>query len=68
MGSAYKIFGRQVPAYQLSMATFGLIGAIVVAGTSGKKPAEAKPPIAAESSDEEKFIMDYLKKAEAESK
>lgn len=68
MGSAYKIFGRQVPAYQLSMAVFGLIGAVIVTSTSGSKPAQAKPPIAAESSDEEKFIMDYLKKAESESK
>ena len=65
MSASYIIFGRKVPAYQLSMATFGLLAVGIAYAKSGK-PAAPKPPIAAESSDEEKFILDYLKKAEKE--
>lgn len=65
MSASYLIFGRKVPAYQLSMATFGVLAGTLVWATSGPKKA-AKPAIAAESSDEEKFILDYLKKVEKE--
>lgn len=65
MSASYIIFGRKVPAYQLSMATFAALGLGIAYATSGPKTA-AKPQIAAESSDEEKFILDYIKKAEKE--
>ena len=69
MGGYYKIFGRQVPSYQLSIATFAAMGLIAVAASSGgKKSDPTKPPINASSSEEEKFILDYLKKAESEQK
>lgn len=68
MGSNYNIFGRTVPAYQLSMSIFALLGVGIVYATSGsKKPVAAAPPVVAESSDEEKFIFDYLKKQESSS-
>lgn len=68
MGSAYQIFGRSVPGHYLAMGTFGLIGAAAVYAKSGGAPKEAAPQVQAESSDEEKFIFDYLKKAEEEAK
>lgn len=65
MSASYIIFGRKVPAYQLSIATFVALGLGITYAKSGPKAA-AKPQIAAESSDEEKFILDYIKKAEKE--
>lgn len=68
MGGMYNIFGRQVPAYQLSIAVFASLGLGVAYATSGKKTPAAAPPIQAESSDEMQFITDFLKKQEAEAK
>lgn len=65
MSASYVIFGRKVPAYQLSVATCGALACTLLWATSGPKKAP-KPVIGAQSSDEEKFIMDYLKKAEKE--
>lgn len=64
MSSVYVIFGRKVPAYQISMATFSALVLGVAYAKSGPKKAPA--PVVAESSDEMKFIDDYLKKLEKE--
>lgn len=68
MGSAYQIFGRSVPGHYLAMGTFGLLALGTIYAKSGGTTKEQAPPIQAESSDEEKFIFDYLKKAEEEAK
>lgn len=63
MGAFYTIFGRKVPAYQLSMATIAALGLTIAYATRGDKSQEL-PKIEASSSEEEKFILDYIKKAE----
>ena len=65
MSQVYVIFGRKVPAYQISMATFGLLIGGVAWAKSGPKKAPA-PAVQAESSEEDKFVTDYLKKLEKE--
>jgi len=49
------------------MATLGTTFAISALAFGGKK-TETTPPIQASSSDEEKFVKEFLAKAEAESK
>ncbi|ODV91059.1 hypothetical protein CANCADRAFT_57423 [Tortispora caseinolytica NRRL Y-17796] len=64
-GGAYHIFGRNVYPHQLSIITLATITGAIVLSTSGKKStASPNPPLNAASSDEEKFIMEYLAKAE----
>ncbi|KAI9720253.1 MAG: hypothetical protein M1812_003071 [Candelaria pacifica] len=65
----YTIAGRQVGAHVLSMATLGTagLGGFLAFGGS-KKSTEQGPPINATNSDEEKFIKDFMQKAEAEEK
>ncbi|KAF2805534.1 uncharacterized protein BDZ99DRAFT_466514 [Mytilinidion resinicola] len=65
----YQIAGRQVGSHVLAMATLGtfFVGSWAATGGS-KKSAEQGPPISAGSKDEEKFIQDFLKSAEAEEK
>lgn len=63
MGASYIIFGRNVQPYQLALGTIAALGLTVSYFTGGKK-VEALPKIEASSSDEEKFILDYIRKAE----
>ncbi|ODQ57090.1 hypothetical protein WICANDRAFT_65352 [Wickerhamomyces anomalus NRRL Y-366-8] len=66
MGSAYVIFGKTVPAHYISIAT--LSAALLVALPNPFAAAQTTPKINASSPEEEKFINDYLKKAEESEK
>ncbi|KAH8146671.1 uncharacterized protein LAJ45_09354 [Morchella importuna] len=65
MVAMYTIAGRQVGSHHLAMATLGSVIGIVALATGGKKD-KTTPPIQASSSDEEKFIKEFIAKAEAE--
>lgn len=67
MTAMYTIFGRQVPAYQLSIATFATLGLGITYAKLRAPAKELKPVINAESSEEENFILTYLKEQEANS-
>ncbi|CAN3353703.1 ATP synthase subunit K, mitochondrial [Diutina catenulata] len=68
MGSAYQIFGKQVPAHVLALATLGSVTAIA-AWPRAKKEAPAPTPAAAapapaaggDDFDLEKFLNDLTK-------
>ncbi|KAL8809866.1 MAG: hypothetical protein Q9223_002890 [Gallowayella weberi] len=60
----YTVFGRQVGAHVLAMATLGTtFTGIYFAMPSKTKEKETGPPINAASKDEEKFILDFIKNA-----
>ncbi|KAG0640614.1 hypothetical protein HOY80DRAFT_1041375 [Tuber brumale] len=67
MVAMYTIAGRQVGSHVLAMATLGTVFTLSALAIGGKK-TETTPPIQASSSDEEKFIKEFLAKAEAETK
>ncbi|KAI5308875.1 hypothetical protein KEM55_004649 [Ascosphaera atra] len=68
MVATYTVFGRQVGAHVLSLATIGtLIGGITLA-KGGKTENKNEPPITASSKDEEQFIQDFIKNIQAEEK
>ncbi|KAI9879147.1 MAG: hypothetical protein M1830_009406 [Pleopsidium flavum] len=50
------------------MATLGATGAITFLSLGGKKAKEQGPPMNATSKDEENFINEFMKNAEAEGK
>ncbi|KAI9844824.1 MAG: hypothetical protein M1837_005242 [Sclerophora amabilis] len=51
------------------MATLGVLGGVAFLATGGEKKSKAQgPPINATSSDEESFIKEFMKNAEAEEK
>jgi F-type H+-transporting ATPase subunit k len=63
MGSAYTILGRTVPAHQISIATLSAALLVALPNPFASK-AENTPKIDASSPEEQKFIEEYLKKAE----
>jgi len=67
MVAKYNIFGRQIGSHYLAMAVLGSITAVTFAALGGGSAAkkEQGPPINASNPDEEKFIRDFLKNAEA---
>ncbi|PWW74300.1 hypothetical protein C7212DRAFT_328993 [Tuber magnatum] len=67
MVAMFTIAGQQVGSHVLAMATLGTTFALTVWAMGGKK-TQTTPPIQASSSDEEKFIKEFLAKAEVESK
>ncbi|KAK3623670.1 hypothetical protein LTR56_020507 [Elasticomyces elasticus] len=69
MVATYTLFGQKVGSHILAIATLGVTfaGASLFMGGS-PKPAQTAPPIQASSKDEENFIQDFLKQAEAEEK
>lgn len=67
----YTIAGRQVGSHILSMATLGSVfGGIALWRATRSTPAQAargaSPPINAADKDEEAFIQEFLKNAQAE--
>ncbi|KAL9621301.1 MAG: hypothetical protein Q9160_004192 [Pyrenula sp. 1 TL-2023] len=69
MVAMYNIAGRQIGSHWLAMATLGTVFAGSWASTrGGEKKKEQGPPINATSKDEENFIQEFLKSAEAEEK
>ncbi|KAK0101238.1 hypothetical protein ONS95_006417 [Cadophora gregata] len=69
MVQMYTIAGRQFGSHVLAMITLGaLFGgtALSMGGSTAKKTQG--PPINASSPDEESFIKDFLKNAEADEK
>ncbi|MCJ1354426.1 MAG: hypothetical protein MMC33_004414 [Icmadophila ericetorum] len=63
----YKVAGRQIGSHWLAMATLGTTFAGAYLGLGGNQKAkEAGPPINATSKDEEAFIQEFLKNANAE--
>ncbi|KAF2236919.1 hypothetical protein EV356DRAFT_530436 [Viridothelium virens] len=67
MVAMYTVFGRQVGSHVLAMGVLGtLFAGGFYAGSGSKKPSEQSPPINATSKDEENFIQEFLKNAEAE--
>ncbi|KAK5118469.1 hypothetical protein LTR62_002984 [Meristemomyces frigidus] len=65
----YELFGQKVGSHVLSIATLStmFVGTWALSGGS-KKAVEKTPPIQASSKDEENFIQEFLKNAEAEDK
>ncbi|KAA6414684.1 MAG: ATP synthase subunit mitochondrial [Lasallia pustulata] len=67
MVTTYNIAGRQVGSHVLAMATLGTFGAIGAWAMAGKQKAKQDgPPINATSKDEEKFIQEFIDKANKE--
>ncbi|CAG8444063.1 9669_t:CDS:2 [Ambispora leptoticha] len=67
MGGHYVIMGRKVLNEYLTLATWTTFGLGVFAATrSSSKKAGSTVPIVASSPDEEVFIKEFLKAAEAE--
>ncbi|KAF8540422.1 hypothetical protein BDD12DRAFT_698912, partial [Trichophaea hybrida] len=67
MVAQFTVFGRQVGSHVLAMLTLGTTFAgSYLALSGGEKPTS--PPIQASSTDEEKFIRDFIAKAEKEGK
>ncbi|KAF2729995.1 hypothetical protein EJ04DRAFT_515552 [Polyplosphaeria fusca] len=66
--ATYRIFGREVGAHVLSMATLGTAFGIGFLSLSGGKKSEPGPAINAKSKEEESFVKDFIKKAEGEKK
>ncbi|KAF2455006.1 hypothetical protein BDY21DRAFT_350896 [Lineolata rhizophorae] len=65
----YEIAGRKVGSHVLSMATLATaFGGSYLAMGGKSKGKEQGPPINATSKDEENFIQEFLKNAEAEEK
>ncbi|KPI42907.1 uncharacterized protein AB675_2185 [Cyphellophora attinorum] len=62
----YNIFGRQVGAHWLSMATLGSAAALpfLFGGKKTEPGSKNTPPINASSKAEEDFISDFLKDSE----
>ncbi|CAL3971536.1 hypothetical protein PZA11_007982 [Diplocarpon coronariae] len=69
MVQMYTIAGRQFGSHVLAMITLGTLasGAYLSSGGSAAKKSQT-PPINAQSPDEESFIKDFLKNAEADEK
>ncbi|KXL44645.1 hypothetical protein M433DRAFT_91373 [Acidomyces richmondensis BFW] len=67
MVATYNILGQKVGSHWLSIATLStvFVGAWAMSGGS-KKQVEKGPPINAQSKDEENFIQEFLKNADAE--
>ncbi|KAK4995271.1 hypothetical protein LTR66_004887 [Elasticomyces elasticus] len=63
----YDVFGRKIGSHYLALATLGatFLGAYLSMGGSPKEKAQG-PPINATSKDEENFINEFVKSAEAE--
>ncbi|KAK6458617.1 putative ATP synthase K chain, mitochondrial [Scheffersomyces xylosifermentans] len=65
MAGAYTIFGRQVPAHVLSIATLASVTAIAAwPRAKSEAPAAAPAPVAASKEDDfdlEKFLNDLTK-------
>ncbi|KAK6198149.1 putative ATP synthase K chain, mitochondrial [Scheffersomyces amazonensis] len=67
MGAAYTIFGRQVPAHILSIATLGSVAAIIAWPKGAKEATPSATPVAPvvqtkeDDFDLEKFINDLSK-------
>ncbi|KAF8441877.1 hypothetical protein BGX38DRAFT_1203375 [Terfezia claveryi] len=73
MVAQFNILGRQVGSHYLAIATLGttFLGSwLAMRGGSKSQDPSGKPtpPIQASTSDEESFIKDFLKAAEAEEK
>ncbi|WPG99183.1 Hypothetical protein R9X50_00199400 [Acrodontium crateriforme] len=67
MVAYYEIMGQKVGSHVLSIATLStmFVGSWMMMGGS-KKTIEKAPPINASSKDEENFITEFLKSADAE--
>ncbi|PSK34112.1 hypothetical protein C1H76_1189 [Elsinoe australis] len=62
----YDLLGRKVGSHHLAIAVLGtLFGGVYIGTRGGGKKATQAPPIQAQSKDEENFIQDFLKEAEA---
>ncbi|KAG9287001.1 hypothetical protein G9A89_022965 [Geosiphon pyriformis] len=71
--TGYVIAGRHIPTQYLTLATWGTIGLGVYAFSRRAKanapdPLTSSPPINASSPEEEDFIKEFIKNAEAEDK
>ncbi|KAK6521960.1 hypothetical protein TWF281_002533 [Arthrobotrys megalospora] len=68
MVAYYTIAGKQVGSHVLSIATLATVFGLSYISTGGSKKPQATPPIQATSKDEENFIQEFIKQAEAEGK
>ncbi|KAL2050561.1 hypothetical protein ABVK25_009231 [Lepraria finkii] len=67
MVAQYTVFGRQVGSHVLAMLTLGTTAAGSTWALAGKEKAkEQGPPINAQSNEEEQFIQEFIKNAQAE--
>ncbi|TKA28025.1 hypothetical protein B0A54_16400 [Friedmanniomyces endolithicus] len=69
MVATYQIMGQKVGSHILAIGVLGTTFAGAWAFMGGSpKPAQKTPPIQSSSKDEENFIQEFLKQAEAEDK
>ncbi|KAK6496500.1 hypothetical protein TWF481_002516 [Arthrobotrys musiformis] len=68
MVAYYTIAGKQVGSHILSIATLSTVFGLSYLSMGGSKKPQTTPPIQATSKDEETFIQNFLKEAEAEGK
>ncbi|KAK6331051.1 hypothetical protein TWF718_003241 [Orbilia javanica] len=68
MVAYYTIAGKQVGSHILSIATLSTVFGLSYISMGGSKKPQATPPIQATSKDEETFIQNFLKEAEADGK
>ncbi|MCJ1230958.1 hypothetical protein MMC12_007633 [Toensbergia leucococca] len=67
MVAQYTVLGRQVGSHYLAMATLGTMALGTFLSMGGKQKAKQQgPPINATSKDEEQFIQEFIKSANAE--
>jgi len=64
----YTVAGRKVGSHILAIATLSTFFVGSYLAVPSKKGKEQGPPIQASSKDEEQFIQEFLKNAEAEEK
>lgn len=63
----YTVAGRQVGSHILAMTVLGTTGFLSwLATRGGGKQQQKTPPIQASTKDEENFIQEFIKQAEAE--
>lgn len=63
MGAAYQIFGRAVQPHQISIATLSAALLLVIPNPFASAAVKT-PKIEASSAEEQKFIEEYINKAE----
>ncbi|EGP87458.1 unnamed protein product [Zymoseptoria tritici ST99CH_1A5] len=66
----YELFGQKVGSHILAIGTLTTLfaGTWAMTGGSKKSPIQNAPQIQASSKDEENFIQQFLKEAEADNK
>ncbi|OMJ16808.1 hypothetical protein AYI69_g1422 [Smittium culicis] len=68
MAGFYTIAGKNIPTHYLALGLLTTYGVAIKFALSGKSEPKVVPAVTANSEDEYKFIMDFIKEAEASEK